>query len=119
MKIFLLGSSPHVRKLFFIILDKTFNYLTELSLSAEVEPDMSEMLSNLVKLRNSNWGHSPPSSAQVKYPTNFYVLSTDFQLAFLSIWLKCINITERRRYCLNLILEFIVVVNWYWISALF
>jgi len=48
------------------ILDKTFNYLTELSLSAEVEPDMSEMLSNLVKLRNSNWGHSPPSTAQIQ-----------------------------------------------------
>lgn len=47
------------------ILDKTFNFLTELSLSAEVEPDMADMLSNLVKLRNSNWGHSPPSTAQI------------------------------------------------------
>jgi len=48
------------------VLDRMFNSLKECSEGSELEDSLAEMLINLVKLRNSNWGHSPPSSIQMQ-----------------------------------------------------
>jgi len=48
------------------VLDKTFQFLADLSNSPSLEPGLADSLQSLIKLRNSNWGHSPPSTAQVQ-----------------------------------------------------
>jgi len=48
------------------LLDKTFQFLSALSNSPSLEAGLAEMLVSLIKLRNSNWGHSPPSTAQIQ-----------------------------------------------------
>jgi len=43
-------------------MDKTMEQLDQLSDTSSLEASLAEMLKSLVKLRKSNWGHSPPSS---------------------------------------------------------
>eukprot|EP00092_Neocalanus_flemingeri_P029730 GFUD01032278.1.p1 GENE.GFUD01032278.1~~GFUD01032278.1.p1 ORF type:complete len:408 (+),score=104.57 GFUD01032278.1:35-1258(+) len=43
-------------------MDKTMEQLDTLSDTAGMEASLVDMLKSLVKLRRSNWGHSPPSS---------------------------------------------------------
>jgi len=45
------------------LMDGCMDQLNQLSDLASLEPGLSEMLKNLVKLREANWGHSPPGSA--------------------------------------------------------
>jgi len=49
-----MGSTP--------VIDKLFNYLTELSNTPEMESILVEMLTNLVSLRNTAWGHKVNTS---------------------------------------------------------
>jgi len=44
------------------LMDATVETLDTLSRDPELEPALAEMLQSLVKLRKSNWGHSPPGS---------------------------------------------------------
>ena len=46
------------------VMDATFSALSQLAESGPetLEPSLAEMLRSLVKLRASNWGHSPPNS---------------------------------------------------------
>ena len=48
------GSTPHM--------DRTLEVLERLTQDPELEKSLSDQLQSLVKLRKSNWGHSPPSS---------------------------------------------------------
>ena len=48
------GSTPQM--------DRTVEVLDRLSHDESLDRSLSEMLQSLVKLRKSNWGHSPPSS---------------------------------------------------------
>ena len=43
-------------------IDRAMEVLDRLSRDEGLDPTLSEMLQSLVKLRKSNWGHSPPSS---------------------------------------------------------
>ena len=43
-------------------MDKTMEELEKLSETPGMEATLVDMLKSLVKLRKSNWGHSPPSS---------------------------------------------------------
>ena len=43
-------------------MDKTMDQLDKLASTSDMESSLIEMLKNLVKLRKSNWGHSPPGS---------------------------------------------------------
>jgi len=43
-------------------MDKTMEQLDKLASTSDMESSLIEMLKNLVKLRKSNWGHSPPGS---------------------------------------------------------
>jgi len=43
-------------------MDKSMEELEKLSETPGMEDTLAEMLKNVVKLRRSNWGHSPPSS---------------------------------------------------------
>ena len=61
-----------------------FNSLKECSKSSELEDSLAEMLINLVKLRNSNWGHSPPSSIQVLIYLIYLVDTTFMCMALVS-----------------------------------
>ena len=38
--------------------DKLFTFLSELKSNTELEPILVEMLTSLINLRNSNWGHN-------------------------------------------------------------
>merc|ERR1719310_1315401 len=44
------------------LMDKTLETLETISRGPELDKTLSEMLQSLVKLRKSNWGHSPPGS---------------------------------------------------------
>ena len=44
------------------LMDKTLDTLETLAASPELEPGLAEMLQSVIKLRKSNWGHSPPGS---------------------------------------------------------
>ena len=48
------GSTPQM--------DRTLEVLDRLSQDETLERSLGEMLESLVKLRKSNWGHSPPGS---------------------------------------------------------
>ena len=54
------GSTP--------LLDKTVDVLDKLSQDPSLDKSLAEMLGSLVKLRKSNWGHSPPSSVAGQDP---------------------------------------------------
>jgi len=43
-------------------LDKTLDKLDKLSADPDLDKSLAELLQGLVKLRRSNWGHSPPGS---------------------------------------------------------
>lgn len=44
------------------LMDKTLETLEALSVSPALDTSLAEMLQSVIKLRKSNWGHSPPSS---------------------------------------------------------
>ena len=44
------------------LMDKTLETLEALAVSPELDTSLEEMLQSVIKLRKSNWGHSPPGS---------------------------------------------------------
>ena len=42
----------------YLFSDKLFTFLSELKSNTELEPILVEMLTSLINLRNSNWGHN-------------------------------------------------------------
>lgn len=57
-----MGSTP--------VIDKLFIYLGELSETADMEPILVEMLTNLINLRSTAWGHKVTSSVSATSPSS-------------------------------------------------